>query len=158
MGTLEATIHNLTKAIQQKDQECFELQRFWLRAQNEMVSMSIKSNEITDEIQNLKMRLTVLNRKKMVVNDAFKSEEMEHKEKTRNIRQLQNDMIKVNGLLCKQSGVFGQLEESNLELEQIFRARLKEAEVESVHMENNLDNLKTEKEQALKALIEAEYT
>jgi coiled-coil domain-containing protein 40 len=156
MGTLEATIYNFNKAIQQKEQECFELQRFWLRAQNEMVAMSMKSNEITDVTQNLRMRLTVLNRKKMVVNDAFKSEEMESKYHTRNIRQLQNDMVKVNNLLSKQTGVFGQLEESNLELEQMFRARLKEAEVESIQMEASLKALKNEKEKALKGLIEAE--
>lgn len=156
MGTLEATIYNMTKSIQQKEQECFELQKFWLRAQNEMVQMSTNSNEITDETQNLRLRLTVLNRKKMVVNNAFKSEEMESKEHSRNIRQLQNDMVKVNKTLSKQSGVFGQLEESNLELEQMFRARLKEAEIQSIQMETNLDELKAEKEQALTGLVEAE--
>jgi coiled-coil domain-containing protein 40 len=156
MGTLEATIYNFNKAIQQKEEECFELQRFWLRAQNEMVAMSMESNEITDVTQNLRMRLTVLNRKKMVVNDAFKSEEMESKYHTRNIRQLQNDMVKVNNLLSKQTGVFGQLEESNLELEQMFRARLKEAEVESIQMEASLEALKNEKEKGFKGLIEAE--
>jgi coiled-coil domain-containing protein 40 len=121
-----------------------------------MVAMSMKSNEITDVTQNLRMRLTVLNRKKMVVNDAFKSEEMESKYHTRNIRQLQNDMVKVNNLLSKQTGVFGQLEESNLELEQMFRARLKEAEVESIQMEASLEALKNEKEKGFKGLIEAE--
>jgi hypothetical protein len=74
----------------------------------------------------------------------------------RSIRQLQNDMVKVNNLLCKQGGVYGQLEESNLELEQIFRSRLKEAEMESIQMEANLEEIKAEKETALKALIEAE--
>jgi hypothetical protein len=156
MGTFEATIHNLSKSISNKDQDCFELQRFWLRAQNEMVIMSTTSNDITDEIQNLRMRLKVLNRKKMVVNDAFNCEETETKERMRNIRQLQNDMVKVNSLLCRQGGIYGQLEESNLELEQMFRLRLKEAEMESIQMEANLEDLKGEKENALKALIEAE--
>lgn len=68
MGPLEATIYNLSKAIQKKEQECLEIQQYWLRAQNELVSIGKKSAETTDDIQNLRMRLTVLNRKKMVVN------------------------------------------------------------------------------------------
>jgi hypothetical protein len=44
------------------------------------VTMSKKSVEHTDEIQNLRMRLTVLNRKKIVVNNAFETEETQIKE------------------------------------------------------------------------------
>jgi hypothetical protein len=68
MGPLEATIYNLTKAIQLKEKENLELQQYWLRAQNELVTIEKKSSEYTDEIQNLRMRATVLHRKKMVVN------------------------------------------------------------------------------------------
>eukprot|EP00842_Homolaphlyctis_polyrhiza_P000468 jgi/Hompol1/1421/HPOL_005591-RA len=68
MGPLEATIHNLQKLVQTKEHECTQLQQFWMRAQNELVTITKKSLEITDETQSLKMRLTVLNRKKMVVN------------------------------------------------------------------------------------------
>ncbi|KAL2912923.1 Coiled-coil domain-containing protein 40 [Polyrhizophydium stewartii] len=156
MGPLEATIHNLQKLVQTKEQECVQLQQFWLRAQNELVVMTKRSVEITDETQNLKMRLTVLNRKKMVVNNAFETEEKEIREHNRNIRQLQNDMVKINTLLSKQSNIHSQLEETNLELEQEFRARLKQAELESIQMERQLDDLKSEKARALTGLIEAE--
>jgi chromosome segregation ATPase len=156
MGPLEATIYNLTKSIQLKEHECLTLQQYWLRAQNELVAMSKKSLEITDEIQNLRMRLTVLNRKKMVVNSAFETEEKEIKEHNRNIRHLQNEMVKVNTILSKQSSLYDKLEESNLEMEQKFRNKLKDAELDSIHMETQLDQLKAEKEQALVGLIEAE--
>ncbi|KAI8928706.1 hypothetical protein BC831DRAFT_497372 [Entophlyctis helioformis] len=118
--------------------------------------MTKKSLEITDETQSLKMRLTVLNRKKMVVNNAFETEEKEIREHNRNIRQLQNDMVKINTLLSKQTNVYGQLEEVNLELEQEFRATLKQAEIESIHMETQLEELKEEKSRALTGLVEAE--
>jgi chromosome segregation ATPase len=68
MGTLEATIHNISKSIQQKNQDCAEIQKFWLKAQNEMVQNSIKSNQLSEDSQSLRIKLTVLNRKKMVLN------------------------------------------------------------------------------------------
>ncbi|KAJ3318182.1 Coiled-coil domain-containing protein 40 [Boothiomyces sp. JEL0866] len=156
MGPLEATIYNLTKSIQQKESEILELQQYWLKAQNEMVTIGKSSLDITDEIQNLRMRLTVLNRKKMVVNNAFDTEEKQIKENNRNIKQLQIDMVKVNALLSKQSSVYEKIEESNLEIEQKFRGRLKDAELESIHLESQLEKIKQEKEEALVGLIEAE--
>jgi coiled-coil domain-containing protein 40 len=156
MGPLEATIYNLSKAIQAKEKECMELQQYWLRSQNDLVQMSRKGVEITDEIQTLRMRLAVLNRKKMVVNSQFVSEEKDIKEHARNIRHLQNEMVKVNTILSKQSKLYEKLEESNLEMENKFRSKLKDAELESVHMEGQLEELAHEKEQSLQQIIEAE--
>ncbi|KAK5668593.1 hypothetical protein BDV3_003240 [Batrachochytrium dendrobatidis] len=156
MGPLEATIHNLQKLVHTKEQECIQLQQFWLRAQNELVAMTKTSLEITDETQSLKMKQTVLSRKKLVVNNTFESEEKEICEHNRNIKQLQNDMIKINILLSKQTNIHGKLEEANLELEQEFRFKLKQAELKSIQMEHVLDGLKNEKSQALTGLIEAE--
>ena len=56
---------------------------------------------------------------------SFESEEKQIKEYQSNIRKLQNDMVKINILLSKQSSIQSQLEENNLELEQEFRAKLK---------------------------------
>jgi chromosome segregation ATPase len=70
MGSLEATIHSLTKSIQKRELECFQLQGFWLKIQNDMVQMSVKNNELTDQTQDLKMRLTILNRKKILADST----------------------------------------------------------------------------------------
>ncbi|KAI9098134.1 hypothetical protein DFS34DRAFT_704117 [Phlyctochytrium arcticum] len=156
VGPLEATIHNLSKLIQAKEKECSQLSQFWLRSQNELVGMTKRTAEISDQTQDLRMRLTVLSRKKMVVNNAFETELKEIREHQRNIRQLQNDMVKVNTLLTQQAVSQNRLEENNLGLEQEFRAKLKNAELESIHLEQNLEDLKTEKQRALQGLIEAE--
>lgn len=65
-------------------------------------------------------------------------------------------MVKINILLSKQSNIQSQLEENNLELEQEFRAKLKSAELESIRMDQKIDDLKSEREKALVGLIEAE--
>ncbi|KAJ3034564.1 Coiled-coil domain-containing protein 40 [Rhizophlyctis rosea] len=156
VGPLEATIHNLTKLVQAKEKECTQLSHYWLRAQNDLVAMSKKSQDIADETQDLRMRLTVLTRKKMVVNNAFETECKEIQDHQRNIRQLQHDMVKINTLLSRQSMVQNKLEENNLGLEVEFRAKLREAELDSVRMEQQVEDLRSEKSRALQGLIEAE--
>ncbi|KAJ3073729.1 Coiled-coil domain-containing protein 40, partial [Quaeritorhiza haematococci] len=156
MGPLEATIHNLTKSVQMKEKECADLQTFWLRAQNELVAMSKGSGELSDEIGDLKMQLTVLNRKKMVVNTQFETEQKEIRDHQRQIRSLQTQMTKINTLLCKQANIQAQLEQNNVGLEQEFRAKLKGAELECVRLEARVDEIRGEKEKALTGLIEAE--
>lgn len=156
MGTLEATIHNLSKSIHQKEKESFDLQRFWLKAQIEMVQMNTSTDDLEDKKQDLKVQLAIFNRKDLVLGNAILTEENETKQHLRNIKQLQKDMQKVNVLLGKQNGNFGVLEEHNMELEQVFRGRLKEAEVESLQMEDALEHSREEKKKALRGLIESE--
>ncbi|KAI9355978.1 hypothetical protein DFJ73DRAFT_249949 [Zopfochytrium polystomum] len=156
MGPLEATIHNVTKLVQQKEKECTDLQQFWLRAQNELVAISKKSGELEEETSDLKMRLAVLSRKKAVLNSQFDTESKEIRDHQRNIRGLQNDMIKINTLLSKQSQIQSTLAENNLGLEQEFRARLKHAELESIRTEARIEELREEKRKALQGLVEAE--
>jgi hypothetical protein len=56
---------------------------------------------------------------------SFETEEGQIKDHARNIRTLQNDMIKLNTLLSSQNKKHGKLEEANLEIEQKFRSTLK---------------------------------
>ncbi len=70
IGPLEATIRNLTNSIKAKEKECTQLSHYWLRAQNELVLITKKTSDIMDESQDLKMKLAVLTRKKMVVNST----------------------------------------------------------------------------------------
>lgn len=156
VGPLEATIHNMTKLVQAKEKENTELQQFWLRAQTDLVNMAKKGGEITESIQDLRMRLTVLSHKKVVVNGQFEREEKDIKEHHKNIRKLQIDMQRVNMLLSKHATVQSLLEENNLGLENEFRNKLKDAELESLRMEDQVVALKAEKERALDGLIEAE--
>jgi coiled-coil domain-containing protein 40 len=71
MGPLEATIHNVTKLVVEKEKDCVQLQQFWLRSQNDLVSISKKSGQLQEEMANLKMKLAVLTRKKAVVNSTI---------------------------------------------------------------------------------------
>ncbi|KAJ3359505.1 Coiled-coil domain-containing protein 40 [Allomyces javanicus] len=156
IGPMEATIHNLTKSIAAKEKECWDLQQFWLRNQNELVVTAKKASDLAETIGNLRMRLTILSRKKAMLNQAFDAEEGEIKFHQRNIKALQNDMVKINTLLSRQTSVQADLEEGNLGVEQEFRFRLREAEMEAVRMEQQVRDLQTEKDRALGGLLDME--
>lgn len=68
---MEATIHNLGKAVQEKEKECIELQKYWLRSQNEMVNHTKQSEKQQEEIQDLRVRNAILTRKKMHLNGTW---------------------------------------------------------------------------------------
>lgn len=65
-------------------------------------------------------------------------------------------MIKINTLIMKHTNVQTNLEENNFGLEQEFRGKLKEAELTSIHLEQEIERVKDEREQSLRGLVEAE--
>jgi chromosome segregation ATPase len=125
MGPLEATIYNVSRLIEQKEKECTELSQYWIKAQNELVTFTKKSSDLVEMTQDRKMRLSILSRKKMTVNSQFDTQEREIADHKRNIRKLQNDMIKINEMLTGQANAQNHLEHNNLTLEIEFRAKLK---------------------------------
>ena len=156
MGPLEATIHNVTKAINAREKECAQLSQFWIKAQDELVLLSKKTSELNENTLDSRVRLTILERKKMVIDGQFQTEEKASRDHQKNIRKLQNDMIKINVRLSKQSSSQTILQENNLTLELEYRAILKKAEIEAVQLEEKIEKLKTDKERALEGIIEAE--
>ncbi|TPX33878.1 hypothetical protein SmJEL517_g03351 [Synchytrium microbalum] len=155
-GPLESAISNLTRTISTREEECSGLQQQWLRVQNELVVSARLHAEVADQISEARTRLAVLTRKRAVVNNAFETEEAEIRYHQRQVRQLQADMVKINTLAAKQSTIKSKIEESNLLLEQDFRAKLKDAELDSVRLEQAIEDSKAERERALQGLVEAE--
>ncbi|ORX50411.1 hypothetical protein BCR36DRAFT_583539 [Piromyces finnis] len=156
VGPMEATINNLMKAVSQKEKEYYEMQQLWIRSQTDLINLSKKNSKMSEEIQDLKMRSSILDRKRIVINTKIDNEEKEIKEHDRNIKQLQHDMVKINTLISKNVDVQSKLIENNLDLENEFKARLKESSINLLRLEEKLESLKNEKEKALNGLIESE--
>lgn len=74
----------------------------------------------------------------------------------KNIRNLRNDMLKLNQMLYHETGAFDSLEKGNILTENEFMGNLKEAELNSIQMQAKLDSLKEEKERLLNSLVESE--
>lgn len=102
------------------------------------------------------MILNLLQSVQHAVLDAIEKENAETADIEKNIRNLRNDMIKLNQMLYKESGAYENLEKDNILTENEFIGNLKEAELESVQMQAKLDSLKEEKERLLNSLVESE--
>ncbi|PIK45458.1 hypothetical protein BSL78_17690, partial [Apostichopus japonicus] len=156
LGPLEAEVASLTKSIDTRTQDIADLQQFWLRQQLELVKMSKDKNNQQREVDNMKKALTILHMKKMRIEGEIEGQLSEKKDVERNIRNMQNDMLKLNQLLTKEGKLQENLEQDNILIETDFVLSLKEAEKESIEMQNKLEELSEEKERLLNSLVESE--
>ncbi|KAK3091997.1 hypothetical protein FSP39_024328 [Pinctada imbricata] len=156
LGPLEIQINSLQKSIEARQQEIAELQQMWLRQQSELVQLSKDKDAQSSDVQKLKKQLTILSQKKIRTEGDIDEQRRETYDIERSIRNMQNDMIKLNTLLNKEKGTHECLHQDNILLENDFIIALKEAEKESIQMQANLDNIKEEKERLLNSLVEAE--
>ncbi|XP_046567885.1 coiled-coil domain-containing protein 40-like [Haliotis rubra] len=156
LGPLEITINSLQKSIDVRQQEITELQQMWLRQQSELVRLTKDKEDQSQDVEKHKKQLTILLQKKIRTEHDIDQQRRETYDIERHITNMQNDMIKLNTLLHREKGHEVQLEQGTTLLENDFIANLKDAEKESIQMQDHLDSVKEEKERLLNSLVEAE--
>ncbi|KAK2152124.1 hypothetical protein LSH36_339g05000 [Paralvinella palmiformis] len=156
LGPLEIQINSLHKSIEAEQQEIVDLKQMWLRDQNELVALSKENDNQNVSVLNLKKQITILSQKKLRIEGEISSQNCETNDIKRSIRNMENDMMKLNMLLHKESRIEHSLEKDNVLMENEFIGSLKEAEMASIKMQETLDNLREEKERLLNSLVEAE--
>merc|ERR1711959_787901 len=88
MGPLEATIHNYTKEIGKKTEECTELKRRWMRHQTELVQVNIDCNEQRDANDTLKSEIAILFQQRILLDNSIAAQDKEMQTLQRNISNL----------------------------------------------------------------------
>ncbi|GFO16023.1 coiled-coil domain-containing protein 40 [Plakobranchus ocellatus] len=156
LGPLEIQVNSIQKSIEAMHQEVMELQQLWLRQQNELVRLSQTKEKDLQDLVACKRQLTILSQKKIRTENEIDQQHREMCDIERNVRNMRNDIIKINTLLHKEKNVGEQLEQGNILMENAFVAGLKDAEMESIQLQAKLDDIKDEKERLLNSLVEAE--
>ncbi|XP_065888442.1 coiled-coil domain-containing protein 40-like [Dysidea avara] len=156
-GPLETKIQSLQKQITESIEECQKMQQHWLRQQNELVKKTQEADEQSKTVDNLKKQLVIMDQKRLRIDAELVQHQKETKNVERNISQLQHDMVKLNTLVADKKSEQEDLEQGNLLMEGDFVHTLKDAELESIQMQNNVDQLKEQKERLLNSVIEAEH-
>ncbi|XP_032234443.2 coiled-coil domain-containing protein 40 [Nematostella vectensis] len=156
LGPLELQIHTLQKQIEARMNDIIQLQQFWLRSQSELVKTAKDVQQQNSDMKYYKKQYTILQQKKLRIEGEIGSHRNEIASIERNIRSMQNDMTKLNTLITKEHGYKENLEQSNILMETDFIQSLKEAEHESIEMQNQIEALMEEKERLLNSLVEAE--
>ncbi|XP_014669906.1 PREDICTED: coiled-coil domain-containing protein 40-like [Priapulus caudatus] len=156
IGPLEMQAASLRRSIDDVDRQGALLQKLWLREQTELVRLTRDGAREGADVNELRKRLTILFQKRLRAEADIKRQGDEMREIERGTRSLQNDMIKLNTLVHRESGLHSALEQDNALAEMDFVQALKAAELEAVQLKNQLEATSEEKERLLASLIEAE--
>ncbi|KFP09848.1 Coiled-coil domain-containing protein 40, partial [Egretta garzetta] len=156
LGPLEIEINKLTKQIEEYNSEVMALQKYWLNLQKELVKLTHEREEQITSLDMLKKQITIMQQKK-VRTEMLLGETKEQKDIERHMRNMSNDLIKLNVLINKNNNSFEELQYGNIITENEFVRSLKAAEKESVEMEEKHSQLTEEKERLLNSLVEAEH-
>merc|ERR1711959_365375 len=156
MGPLEATIHNTTKEINQKENECAEYKRQWMRHQTELVAVNSESAKQAEVNSNIKSELAILYQQKLRLDGNIVSQDKELTDLNRSISNLRGEMQRMNGLIAQANKQEENLDSLNRRTEEDFQNRLVALEAECIAIEQSVDGVKTEKEQLLVDITESE--
>ncbi|KAG9473612.1 hypothetical protein GDO78_004095, partial [Eleutherodactylus coqui] len=157
LGPMEIQITTLTKEIDECNSEIASVQQYWLRLQTEMVRLTKQREEQAASVELLKKELTILQQRKVRTENEIEQDKNEQKDIEHHMKNLKNDMLRLNMLLSKKSSSKEQLLQYNQLMESDFMGSLREAEKESIEMQENLENVQEEKERLLHSLVETEH-
>ncbi|NXI59336.1 CCD40 protein, partial [Chloroceryle aenea] len=157
LGPLEIEINKLTKEIEECNSEVMALQKDWLTQQRELVKLTQEREEQIASLDMLKKQLTIMQQKKVRTENEIQQETKEQRNIKRHMRNMANDLTKLNMLIHKNNSSFEELRCGNVITENEFVRSLKAAEKESIEMQEKHSQLTEEKERLLNSLVEAEH-
>ena len=118
---MEMEISSINKTLEQLNNEINETEIFWLRQQHELVKLSQERDTRAKDIKVLTKKITILEQKKLRVENEIEGHNQEFKEVQRNIQQLRNQLDKVNTLLHVEENNQDKLEQGK---NTFFQARI----------------------------------
>jgi len=111
---------------------------------------------IQADCDELRTRKSILEQKKMRLNNQVQGHEKEIRMLEVAKKNLDFEMNKLNDLFYKNTDLQEKLKNDNFNIENEFKQKLKELENESIRLENNISNLKEQKADVLAEIVEAE--
>ena len=144
-GPLEARKYNLVRQTEEKSNHCQVMEGEWIKKQTLLVKHSNKLMIMEDHLSELKTKQTIMEQKKLRLNQTYNQHQKEIKEIQNMLNYQQTEMRKLNDGLAENFDMKHKLENENINIESEFIEKLKELEKDSVHLEVEIDRLKEEK-------------
>ncbi|XP_035157863.2 coiled-coil domain-containing protein 40 isoform X1 [Callithrix jacchus] len=157
VGPLELEIKRLSKLIEEHNAKVVQAQVTWLRLQQEIVKVTHEREEQLASLDISKKELHIMEQKKLRVESRIEQEKKEQKEIERHLKDLDNDLRKLNVLMNKSRCNSEELLQDNRVMENEFVRSLKASERETLEMQDKLNQLSEEKATLLNQLVEAEH-
>ncbi|NWW39339.1 CCD40 protein, partial [Panurus biarmicus] len=157
LGPLEIEINQLNRQIEECNSEVMRLQKYWLSEQKELVKLTREREEQKSSLDTLQKQIIIMQQRKLRVEHEIQQEIKEQKDVERHMKNMSNDLIKLNMLINKNNSSVEELQNGKIVTENEFVQSLKAAEKESVEMQERHSQLTEEKERLLNSLVEAEH-
>jgi chromosome segregation ATPase len=136
LGPLEATIKSSNKSIDQEQKKIQALQREWLKAQVDVVKTIQKCQEMDDANAEKSSKLTILQNKKLRLENEVRTYKAEIGSLTDSIKGKQRDIGLLNGFIDEHG-----TEETDLQQ----KTKVKEKEYKAAHQQMRQDDMELEK-------------
>ncbi|NXM14513.1 CCD40 protein, partial [Ploceus nigricollis] len=157
LGPLEIEINRLNKLIEECSSEAMTLQKYWLSEQKELVKLTREREEQITSLDTLHKQSIIMQQRKLRLENEIQQEIKEQKDVERHMKNMSNDLIKLNMLINKNNSSVEDLKNGRIVTENEFVQSLKAAEKESMEMQERHSKLTEEKERLLNSLVEAEH-
>ncbi|NXP59487.1 CCD40 protein, partial [Chloropsis cyanopogon] len=157
LGPLEIEINQLNKQIEECNAEVMTLQKYWLNEQKELVKLTREREEQITSLDTFQKQIIIMQQRKLRLENEIQQEIKEQKDVERHMKNMSNDLVKLNMLINKNNSSVEELQNGKIVTENEFVQSLKAAEKESVEMQERHSQLTEEKERLLNSLVEAEH-
>ncbi|NWH41263.1 CCD40 protein, partial [Chloropsis hardwickii] len=157
LGPLEIEINQLNKQIEECNAEVMTLQKYWLNEQKELVKLTREREEQITSLDTFQKQIIIMQQRKLRLENEIQQEIKEQKDVERRMKNMSNDLVKLNMLINKNNSSVEELQNGKIVTENEFVQSLKAAEKESVEMQERHSQLTEEKERLLNSLVEAEH-
>nr|KAF6415212.1 coiled-coil domain containing 40 [Molossus molossus] len=156
MGPLDLEIKRLSKLLDEQGADVTQAQVSWLRLQQDMVKASQEREAQLAALHQFQKEAHILEQKKLRIEKKIDQEKKEQKDIERHMKDLDNDLRKLNMLVGKNRSDSESLQQDNLVTENEFVHTLKASEREAIEMQEKLEQLTAEKTSIMYHLVEAE--
>jgi len=153
---MEAKKNNILKQTKELEDEIVAVQKQWISNQTDLIERQTNHMNIQADCDELRTRKSILEQKKMRLNNQVQGHEKEIRMLEVAKKNLDFEMNKLNDLFYKNTDLQEKLKNDNFNIENEFKQKLKELENESIRLENNISNLKEQKADVLAEIVEAE--
>ena len=135
-GPLEIELQNVIKQINDEQAKASEANKNWITNQKELIDEQAKLDEIQRGIDELRTRKTVLEQKRIRLNNNVETHNKEIRELQVALKNLDFEMNKLNDLFYKNKSRTEVLTNANFNIENEFQQKLKELENETIKLED----------------------
>ncbi|MDR3581921.1 MAG: hypothetical protein P4L67_01460 [Candidatus Pacebacteria bacterium] len=153
---LDVNIKKLRRDNEEKEKDCAARRNEWTRRETEFLTLTQQKDGMAGVLDKERNEIIVLEQKKMRLQTNTVIHEKEIRITEINLKNLGNEMNKLNALLKLHKAAKKKLKQDNYNIEKVFTQRLIDLQTETTTLEQRVQELKDEKADLLTQIVEAE--